>query len=186
MTGQLKTVFRGKAKIVSISLCLALMLSLGTLTASAAGNGTFGEKAGALAIRNEDGAVSYSTDAGATWTLGLPEGTIYSEDGSMVSYSVDVIDYTDDPGETSVIFGDVMPDLSFTAAARTALPGGDFDFLNMLSFEDGVIFHSLDDGETWIEGLPEGMISDDAAEYNVSFDSDDGSCSFSLTIDIDE
>ena len=199
-----KPAFSGKkAKIVCITLCVVLTLSAGAMTALAATSENFpvlpflraSGKASSLAIRSDDGETAYSTDGGETWSGEAPEGVTISEDGNAVSYSVSVDADYDDVGDAKrlhVMDGDndfkevyittwAMPEDSFEGFSPE-----DFDCLHMLRFVDGVIYHSPDGGETWIEGLPEDMIQEGASEFSFSFESEDGSSKMTITHNIEE
>ena len=138
MNENMKSAFNGrKAKIISIALCAALLLSVGTLTAFAATSENF-------------------------------QTLTFFQSGEISGLSI----------KSSIKSGG---DGSY----------GSFESSHMLRFEDGgAIYHSTDGGETWIEGLPEGVILEGAlegaGEYDVNLDFDDVSFSVSYTITIDE
>lgn len=78
-------------------------------------------------FKNENGAMSHSTDGGATWTEGLPEGA----------------------NMTTTVDGDkVTTQIQIEDAAPAAEP--------KLAFENGALKYSLDGGATWTLELPEG------------------------------
>ena len=86
-----------KAKIVSLILCAALILSLGAVAAYAATNEggfpflTFG-KAGGISVRSDDDGFSFSTDGGETWGEEIPANATYetTEDGETFTITVDI------------------------------------------------------------------------------------------------
>ena len=190
-----------KAKILSIALCAAVVLSIGTLTALAAAGESFpalsffkpGEKFSGLAVRNDDNGTSFSTDGGETWSDTAPEGVTYTEvitdDGESLQITVSVDE--DDPDGVFVERDSEAYLSTFSSSAFAEISQEDLEprlspdgmeYLHMLrvDVEDDKIYHSLDNGETWIEGLPDGLIREGAEEYELSFDSEDGSVSFSF------
>ena len=197
MNEEKKSVFSGrKARIAGIALCVALILSVGTLTALAASNESFpffqsGERAGGLAVRSDDNGTSYSTDGGETWSDTVPGGVIYTEEITEDGESFSVTIFVDDDDSDGGFFEDYL-------ASRPALPfasfsQGDFEYrlspegfeyIHMLRVEDDTIYHSLDGGETWVEGLPEGMVREGADEYTFSFESEDGNAGFSYSYSV--
>jgi len=201
MNEEKKSAFSGKkAKILSIAICAAIVLSIGTLTALAANGENFpalpffksGENVSGLAIRSDDDGTSYSTDGGETWSDTVPEGVTFTEvigeDGEAYQVTVSVYEVNPDGGlveMTSEAFLETRSSSAFPGFSQGNLeyrlsPDG-MEYLHMLrvDVEDGKVYHSLDNGETWIEGLPEGVIREGADEYELSFDSEDGSVSFS-------
>jgi len=216
MNEKMKSAFSGrKAKVIGITLCAALILSVGTLTVLAASNENArptapffesGEIAGGLAIRSDDDGIAYSADGGETWSDTAPESVSvsYSEDGisfSSIEIAVDAdsfdsaeemsYDLTAKAGGSEVFFENHYAEAFSTnplEGFENRLSPESFQYIHMLRVEDGEIYHSLDGGETWIPGLPEGMIREGADEYTLSFDSEDGSVSFrhTVTVNIDD
>ena len=198
-----------KAKILSIAICAAVVLSIGTLTALAVSGENFpaltffqsGEKARSLVIRDDGDGTAYSTDGGETWSDTAPDGVTYTEviteDGE--SFQVIVSVDADNPDN---VFVEMDTEAYLTSRSLSAYAGisqvdletrlspDGMEYLHMLrvDVEDDKVYHSLDNGETWIEGLPDGIIIEGADEYELSFDSEDGSVSFSYrqTISDDE
>lgn len=132
MNNRLATLFNtGKKKAAMAALCGALVLSVGTLTATAANN-----EGNKVIIQGEDAngvsTYSYSTDDGQTWNEGVPEGAVIDEDGKVTIY--DELDENDQE--------DVVNDIS-------------------INIEDGVTSYSADGGKTWTEGTPEGVTIDE-------------------------
>ena len=122
MNEKVNTIFQGKKiRVSSIAICAVLMLIIGTMTAFAAVNA---EK---NLVKNENGVVSHSSDDGATWQEGAPEGMtqIINEDGSTLSY-------VGDPPE------EVAGSLS-------------------IRHENGVASYSTDGGKTWSDKAPNGF-----------------------------
>ena len=206
MNEKMKSAFSGrKAKVAGITLCAALILSVGTLTALASANEGFltfpflqpGERISNLSVRSDGEGASFSTDGGVTWSDTVPEGVAYTEvtteDGGSFHVSVTVVADDSDSGlfedyhvtRPAFPFGfDDFPQGVFEY--RTSLEG--FEYSHMLRVENDNVYHSLDNGETWIEGFPEAMAREGADEYSLYYESEDGSVSFrhSVAVNTDE
>jgi Neuraminidase (sialidase) len=171
---------RKKMKVGMVAACAALVLSIGSSMAFAANAPTEKSK---MLIKGENGKTSYSTDDGATWNDGLPEGAkqITNADGSVnIMMGTPPEDgkgimvrqmnggdkeYSTDGGKT----------WSKTAPEGYTEPAGGLPALSdlpplgegggvMVKSENGVTKHSTDGGKTWVDGLPEGakqIINDD-------------------------
>ena len=163
---KMKSAFSGgKAKVLGITMCAALILSAGTLTAMAATNENTlpafplfqpGEKAASLPVSNDGAGVSFSTDVGGTWS-GTWSDTAHEGTAHAVKTALPYLPQGDD------------------AERHISWEGIEslHESLHMLRIdaEDGAIYHSLDGGETWIEGLPEGMtMTSGPDEVTVSFE----------------
>ena len=207
MNEKIKTAFSGKkAGIVSITLCAVLILTAGTLTVLAATNERFlpffdlsSEEVRGLSVRSDDNGTSHSTDGGETWSDTAPEGVAYTEVTTEDGDSFEATITIDAEGLDSEVFETYL-----AARPASALPfdfsglweedverrlsSEGFEYLHMLrvDIENDTLYHSLDGGETWIEGLPEGMTREGADEYTLSFDSEDGSVSFRHSVTIDD
>ncbi|MDR1713806.1 MAG: glycoside hydrolase [Coriobacteriales bacterium] len=95
-----------------------------------------GVESGSVLVRTEeDGSSSYSTDDGATWTEGLPDG----------AYG-----FTTEDGQSFVIVGAG----SEGADAYLGVPDGATASLAVRT-EDGVTYYSSDGGSTWSETPPD-------------------------------
>jgi len=86
---------------------------------------------GSLTVKNEDGALKFSTDGGQTWSEEAPEGFDVFEDGKA--------------------FGEFPGRGYFGFRGR-----GESDIM-VKRDEDGTVLYSTDGGETWSEEAPEGF-----------------------------
>ncbi|KPU45855.1 BNR/Asp-box repeat protein [Oxobacter pfennigii] len=125
----------------NITICAALVLTLGTTTTLAA-NAATGGKLGEL-FKLDNGTASYSTDGGQTWNEGTPTG-------SDLRYSLD-------GGQT---WNDGLPpagsDDQSLVAYGTPPAEGDANSL-ITKNENGVISYSSDGGKTWSSTAPSGF-----------------------------
>jgi len=147
-------------KSIAIAVCVALLLSIGTIAAYAA---TGSEPLNFFGVRTEeDGSVFYSTD-GEIWSENLPEGaTVDSDGGVTFEFPDGGVAY----GYSGEYTGE-FPSISQMDRHRDIE-----SFVGVRHGDDGDIRYTTD-GETWIEGLPDGAV----------MDTDGGSVSFSLTIE---
>jgi hypothetical protein len=112
-----------------------------------------GEAADGLLVLSEDGVARYSTDGGATWIEGYPEGTEVQ---------------TDAQGRTTVSTG-VGVTSSGTGVLET-----DGLAISVNGSEDGVIRYSTDDGVTWSEQAPEGVTLTEGPDGKVTVTASSG------------
>ena len=165
-----------KGKLIALSICAALILAMGTISAFAASS-EGGLNLPSLFRMDENGA-SYSSDGGNTWTNGTPEGyyTKELEDGGRISWVGDpnppahgsngnffgmkVDDgntlYSTDGetwSETAPDSFTVNDDGSVSIGNDGALPSGG----SLVRRDENGASYSTDGGNTWTNGTPDGM-----------------------------
>lgn len=111
-----------KKKAGASILCGALVLTLGTGKAFAS------DVDDSVEVKNENGAITYSTDGGQTWSEDAPEGFtgFESEDGKIKIKNANI----------------AKDDIGISVKVK---------------LEDGVKLYSTDGGQTWSENAPEGV-----------------------------
>ena len=187
---KLKSIFQSKkTKIIIIAVCAALLVSAGTITALAAAGESFpafpflnsSGKIGSLSVRGDENGMSFSTDGGETWTDTLPENVSYTEEICENGESFKVTVSVDADEWDAAFFKDYHADMPTSTLGKDG-----FEYLHMMRVENDTVYHSLDDGETWIEGFPESMIREGAEEIDFFFEDESGFVSFRHTVTIDE
>ena len=227
MNERKKSVFSNrKVKIAGLTLCAALMLTVGALTVLAATSENFpnfhlffnGERISGFSVRSDGEGTSFSTDGGETWNDTVPEGMTYTEgtteDGvyrgvlaieaeaefdtidlisGHIGASSGHIEVSSDfivtfDGNTEVYYEEG----GYPSASSSKLFGeefaGDIENLHILRVDvfEETIYYSLDDGETWVEGFPDGMVREGRDEIEYFFGDGDGFVSFRYTVDDDK
>ncbi|CAH8247220.1 glycoside hydrolase [Paenibacillus melissococcoides] len=186
-----------KKKAGAAILCGALALTLGTGTTTFAAEGA----TDSLLVKQENGVVSYSTDGGQNWSENAPanmqaikvgEGNIKinnklaSEDGIITKVMAKSENgktlYSTDDGKT---WSETAPEgmLAFAMGEqgniKFKMKDASEDGIKtkvMVKVENGVKLYSTDDGKTWSETAPEGMLAFAMGEQgNIKFKMKDAS-----------
>ena len=131
-------------KMTMIIMCVALLLTLGVTTVSAAGGEALSQF-----FKIEDGNPSYSVDGGNTWIEGMAED-------SNIKHSLD-------DGKT---WHEGLPPGGDEESVMVTIGDGEMpDEHEVTSIEvvneDGIQKYSTDGGKTWSEGVPDGVIVSD-------------------------
>jgi len=151
-------------KMTMIIMCVALLLTLGVTTVSAAGGEALSQF-----FKIEDGNPSYSVDGGNTWIEGMAED-------SNIKYSLDDgktwhegLPPGGDEESVMVTIGDgEMPDeqefsgiIVTSSCSDSEIPDEHEVTSIEVVNEDGIQKYSTDGGKTWSEGVPDGVIVSD-------------------------
>ena len=117
----------------------AIVLCTALVTALSAGTVFAANSMNSLQVKMENGVRSYSTDGGKTWSQDAPDGVTVSEKDGRI-----------------------------TITKGNPLKDGEWN--GMLSkMEDGVRYYSADDGKTWSQNAPDGvMVSDKDGKITVT------------------
>jgi hypothetical protein len=111
-----------------------------------------------LLVISEDGVTRYSTDGGASWIEGYPEGAEVQTDGQ---------------GRTTVSIGaNGAPPVSGTLSGTSVT---DSLAVSVNESEDGTIRYSTDGGATWSDQAPEGVTATEEPDGKVTVSSGEGS-----------
>ena len=161
---------RKRAGVVLLSGVLIATIGAGTVLAANSGN--------SLLVKMQNGARSYSTDGGNTWSKKAPEGVTVSDkdgklaitngiapedaDGKSILCKVEngVTTYSTDGGAT---WNEIAPGYLIEAENEDGTFSGMVDNLpesgSIMIQKDinGTVRYSIDGGETWSDKAPEGF-----------------------------